>query len=517
MFSPIVSASVSVTFETWTGGSERDVDFQRGFVMTYCIHAVPSPMTPLIGGPRRSHDCLRRPPDEAESHQCQSTRTCGNTSALKAIRPCRGPTRGHLLPVFLSPWTVHQYINHHRQTWHCRNLNLQFFFSHITRSTHLYIRCSTYNDHLAHKHVQDSRVPWSWHNVSCRPAARLEACLYKDAKTFSKSPNTPRRFTAIVHKPVCSPFQSTTDGHRLEDMSCHPIPTWMWRAFLESTQTDVRANPAPPDLPMHPNYGERGILLPVPGVPAAGLPLVNSMPPKSTVPLPASGISIGDSSNNTYAFTCVDAASDFPVSIPAGTSHIPPPIESREKREPQDRPDQYKKSKKEGEVEPSRWSGRPADIHKAQFSCHDCGAKYVQLQGLNRHRREKHEPNLCLYCGAKWGRPYDYRNHLKKHHPGVDRDIELGKAAGSRRRSAIFVRRRSPQVSRPTIEHGRRGHSGIRQYPPAVVKPSPSTATLPPPDSDMTYVPGPESTQPIMTSNSISEGAVNCIILCRLF
>jgi hypothetical protein len=259
--------------------------------------------------------------------------------------------------------------------------------------------------------------------------------------------------------------------------------------------------PTPPYLPIPPNHGinnESVTLLPVTGAPVAGLPLV--CPSNSTPPTPP----------------------NFPVaSILPGTSHIPPPVESREKREPQDRPYQYQKLKKKGEVESLHWSRRPADIRKARiprFLCDECGAEYAQRQGLNRHHREKHEPSLCMYCDAEWGRPYEYRDHLEKHHPDVDRDMILGKTAGSRRRSASFARHRSQQVSLPTIEHGPRGHSGIRRYSPAVVKPS--TVTLSPPD--MTCVPLPESTQPIMTSKSIPEGAVNLdyfilLILIALF
>jgi hypothetical protein len=180
-----------------------------------------------------------------------------------------------------------------------------------------------------------------------------------------------------------------------------------------------------------------------------------------TLPLPASGISTRDSSNNTYSFTRVDTACNFPVAILPGTSHIPPPIESRERREPLGRPHQYKKSRKKGEIELWHWSRRPADIHKAriphipQFFCDDCDAKHVQRQGFNRHRQEKHghEPRLCVYCDVEWGRSYEYRDHLEKHHPDVDPDMVLGKAAGSRRRSAYLVRRRSQQVSLPPIEH----------------------------------------------------------------
>jgi hypothetical protein len=307
------------------------------------------------------------------------------------------------------------------------------------------------------------------------------------------------------------------------------LPTWLWCTFLEFTHTDIQAYPTPLYLPIPLNHGisdESGTLLPVADIPVAGLPLAcpsNSTPPRPTVPvrlLPASGISNGNFSNNTHSFTHVDSVSNFPVAlILPGTLHTLPPVENREKRESQDRPHQYQKSRKKGEVQSLHWSRRPADIHEVripQFLCDDCGAKYVQQQGLNRHHREKHKPSLCMYCDAKWGRPYEYRDHLEKHHPNVDPDMVLGKAAGSRRRSACFAsaRHRPQQVSLPTIEHGQQGYSGIRRYPPAMAKPS--TVTLPPPD--MTYVPQPESAQPIMTSKSIPEGAVNldCFMLLVL-
>ena len=283
-------------------------------------------------------------------------------------------------------------------------------------------------------------------------------------------------------------------------------------ALSESAHTDIQAYPAPPGLPVPIplNHGisyESGTLLPVAGVSVASSPLVypsNTSLLKSTMRLfPSSGVSDGEFSNNTHSYARV-------YTDPA-TSHTPSPIETREEREPQNRPRRHQKSKKNGEVVSLHWFRRPADIRKAQFFC-DCGAKYVQRQALNRHRREKHEPNLCLYCDFEWGRPYEYRVHLEKRHIGVDPDEVLGKDAGSRRRSAIWVQPRSQHVSLPTIEHGRWSHSGIRQYSHAVVKPS--TATLPQPDmSDyMTYVSQPETTQPIMTS--IPEGAVNWVALC---
>jgi len=254
----------------------------------------------------------------------------------------------------------------------------------------------------------------------------------------------------------------------LESMSCYPIQIDVVTAPTSEKGYWANINPepypTPPYLPIPPNHGindESVTLLSITGAPVAGLPLV--CPSNSTAP-------------------------NFPVApIHSGTSHMPPPVDSREKREPQDRPYQYQKSKKKARI--------------PRFLCDDCGTEYAQRQGLNRHHREKHEPNLCMYCDAEWGRPYEYRDHLEKHHPDADRDMVLGKAAGSRRRSASLARHRSQQVSLPTIEHGRRGHSGIRQYPPAGVKPS--TVTLSPPD--MTCVPLPESTKPIMTSKSIPE------------
>jgi hypothetical protein len=142
---------------------------------------------------------------------------------------------------------------------------------------------------------------------------------------------------------------------------------WLLRAFLKPTHTDVQAYPAPPHLPRPPNHDisdESETLIsekPLTGVPGAGLPLVypsNSTPPNSTVRLlPASGMSNGDFLNDTHSFTRVDTAYNFSEAlILPGSSHTPPPLESREKREPQKRPHQYQKARKRGEVESLHWS-----------------------------------------------------------------------------------------------------------------------------------------------------------------
>ena len=249
------------------------------------------------------------------------------------------------------------------------------------------------------------------------------------------------------------------------------------------------------------------------------------MPLKSTVSLPGAPAS-GIFPNDTHSPTRVGSAPIFPVAlIPPGTSPIPRPVESREKRKPRVRPraHRYQKStlNKKGKVERLRWSRRSADFHIAripQFFCDNCDADFVQKQGLNRHREHKHrdeydEPSLCIRCDFKCTRPYEYRAHLEKRHPEVDANLILGKVAGSRRRTAYFARYPSQQVLLPTIDHGRWGDSGIRRYPPTVVKPSIPALPLP----DITHVLELESTHLIMMDNVISEGAVNCIILCHLF
>lgn len=128
---------------------------------------------------------------------------------------------------------------------------------------------------------------------------------------------------------------------------------------------------------------------------------------------------------------------------------------------------------------------------------------YAQKQGLNRHRLEKHNPSLCKYCGAKWGRPYEYRDHLEKNHPHVDRDMELGKPVGSRRRSAIFVQQRSPQVSLPAIGYG------LGSFWDQGGSNSSGETFNHQLTHDMTYIPQFEFTQPIVASKSIPEGNVD--------
>ena len=121
----------------------------------------------------------------------------------------------------------------------------------------------------------------------------------------------------------------------------------------------------------------------------------------------------------------------------------------------------------------------PAGRRKAcerRYSCETCGQKFVQPQGVSRHRQRVHQnPHPCFVLGCKynWTRPYEYRAHLEKRHPNVNPDKVLGKPGGSRLRSTIIGRDR-PRFP-PSIESDQRSQAEPWQRPmgphlPAVAK-----------------------------------------------
>ena len=127
--------------------------------------------------------------------------------------------------------------------------------------------------------------------------------------------------------------------------------------------------------------------------------------------------------------------------------HIPPPMQVPEESEPRLWPNQPS-----GAATP----GRPAKMDKAPkfpkprpFWCGICGDRFTQSQVRDRHFRAKHKPSWCIFCDAPWSRSYLYRVHLERHHPDVDIDAVLGKAAGSSCRAASLARdsRQKPKMS----------------------------------------------------------------------
>jgi hypothetical protein len=83
-----------------------------------------------------------------------------------------------------------------------------------------------------------------------------------------------------------------------------------------------------------------------------------------------------------------------------------------------------------------------------------CGRDYAQPQGLTQHRRETHEAYICMYCGAfAWARPYRFREHVKRKHPGVDPDVALEEATYMKmktRRSVTTKTKDLPQCASPS-------------------------------------------------------------------
>jgi hypothetical protein len=112
--------------------------------------------------------------------------------------------------------------------------------------------------------------------------------------------------------------------------------------------------------------------------------------------------------------------------------------------------------------------GPPPDMREAirrPYCCDTCGKIFSQLQGINRHYREKHDPRLCLFCDVEWSRPYQYRDHLKTHHPDVDPDTGIGKTAGSRRGSQVLQETRyNIKFCLRTLRVLGRAQSGILDY-----------------------------------------------------
>ena len=154
------------------------------------------------------------------------------------------------------------------------------------------------------------------------------------------------------------------------------------------------------------------------------------------------------------------------------------PSSSFVQRPSRNRPHQSKTTRKMLAEGSSRSSRQPAGMHEAlkrSYVCHTCGKIYAQPGSVMRHYRAKHNPNSCTYCGAMWSRPYQYRDHLERHHRDVDPDLVLGKPADSRRRAKVIGRGRPQNVSPHVVKHDRWSQAAPRGRTlmsplPAVVK-----------------------------------------------
>ncbi|KAI0303303.1 hypothetical protein B0F90DRAFT_1667231 [Multifurca ochricompacta] len=138
-------------------------------------------------------------------------------------------------------------------------------------------------------------------------------------------------------------------------------------------------------------------------------------------------------------------------------------------------------------------SDQPAGVREVfrggRFLCSICGQVFAQAQGLNRHRRERHEPKLCPYCRAfKWGRPYLFKKHLETMHADVKSESAMDAATKARGGTIINHglgrRGRKKQITLPNSgHHHRQGCSIITQHPlilfPPTAEPRPSVMSPP--------------------------------------
>lgn len=157
--------------------------------------------------------------------------------------------------------------------------------------------------------------------------------------------------------------------------------------------------------------------------------------------------------------------------------------------------------------QPSRRADGIRGAPKLSYSCDACGEQYSQPQGVSRHRQRAHNPHSCLCCEFKWSRPYQYRDHLEKHHPYVDRDYVLGKPEGSRRRSTIIGRDLPHHIPVPAIEPDRRRRTETqqRQLAPPLSTQTKVTHVSSPAMSPVTYDPQPNYAEQATTMNRVED------------
>ena len=177
-----------------------------------------------------------------------------------------------------------------------------------------------------------------------------------------------------------------------------------------------------------------------------------------------------------HRYTHVHTTSDpsRPSTLPAGIYTTPTVSQYRGQSASREMSQGSKKSEEGHSAESPRSPLRSSwkcGAPQGRYRC-TCGRDYTQRQGLRRHRRETHEASICVYCGAfAWARPYLFREHVKKKHPGVDPDVALEEASYLKTRcsATIKTKKNLPQCASPSAE--------MRFYPSS---PRPAAMGLPP-------------------------------------
>jgi len=145
---------------------------------------------------------------------------------------------------------------------------------------------------------------------------------------------------------------------------------------------------------------------------------------------------------HTHQYIPVEKTPHDSDSTPSGLPQIPCTTTAQyQQSTPRDGPQQFQGMEKAPSTTSSRSSRRRAPIHGAprhRYFCEVCSREYAQPQGVTRHRREMHTPNLCRHCGVfKWARPYLFKEHLERAHAHVDPDAELEYERRARAKSQL--------------------------------------------------------------------------------
>lgn len=216
------------------------------------------------------------------------------------------------------------------------------------------------------------------------------------------------------------------------------------------------------------------------------------------------GVSLGHTHQSTPArpiTSNLSAPPTLPV-IPRGQSFV------QERRVPK-WPHRFQKTETDPDAAISRSSpslrpGEKRQVSQGRYSCSICKLDYAQPQGLTRHQCEKHKARLCIYCREfTWGRPYLFRKHLVKRHPGIDPDAAIDEAPRIRRSATRPKIGRGypplPQVLIPTPEcdswGGAESQSHVSQLTSSPARPS-AVTRLSPVLPEMAYHSQSESTEP---------------------
>jgi hypothetical protein len=203
-----------------------------------------------------------------------------------------------------------------------------------------------------------------------------------------------------------------------------------------------------------------------------------------------------DPSDKSHQYAPVYKTFSFsaPAALP-GTSNAPTVVQNQARNAFRDRPPHFEKRGKDNTGASSRPFRLPARIRgapKGPYSCNICRKVYAQPQGVTRHLRETHRTSICTYCGDfEWGRPYRFKEHLKRRHPDVDPDAALDEATRIYRRP-ITIRRylqQQQQALTLTPEYNRRSRHAESKMCPLTPGPSAAVKVTPVSPSNTSFAP----------------------------